>query len=281
MAIKYAEDETDKYKEITTLLKVWKKEVSTSVATAESSGESLFVEDGFFPNYYNQKYKVLFIGREERGDGAFSEGRKFKIVHDWLNIFNNDNGLDTRYGLLGPLLILLYSIENRFQEKYKNLKIKEKVTSIARSIGKPDGLSFAFMELSKYYNQNGAKSNKSLMEKFLEHSHLEKRNFFKEELTILNPDIIITLNLWGLNRKISEYIDKFVFGELNFVPQRNFGKEICLNCIMLAGKKIPIIDMYHFSKPGSKEKDLFNPLMRVLRSDYFNINFPKLKFKKN
>jgi hypothetical protein len=101
----------------------------------------------------------------------------------------------------------------------------------------------------------------------------------------LNPDIIITTRLWKISKKITEYIDKFIFGkELQFEFIKGYGKKsewnyITLNSITLNRKKIPLIDMGHFSKPGRNfEKDFYSPLMRILKSDSFKDNFPKLRF---
>jgi hypothetical protein len=292
MITKYAKNEKDKLNELKSLLESWKNKVSiekVKSGTKNYTGKDLFVEDGFFPNYFNQKYKVLFIAREEVGDGWAIGKKEFKVVNDWLKLFNNEDGLDARYGLLGSLLILLYGIENGFQDKYDDIKTKEKITEIARSIGKHKGLSFSIMELSKYYNANGTKGvNKKLMTQFLEHSQLnwDKNNFFKDEISILTPDIIITLRLWKLNKKITEYINELIFDKkiLKFNFIKRYGKKdkwncITLNSIILKRKKIPIIDMGHFSTPGKSIKnDFYNPLMRIFMSDNFKENFPKLKF---
>jgi len=61
------------------------------------------------------------------------------------------------------------------------------------------GISFAFMELSKYINDTsngGQHADTTLMTRFLQDSHLDKRNFFTEEISLLDPDIILTMNLW-------------------------------------------------------------------------------------
>ena len=64
------------------------------------------------------------------------------------------------------------------------------------------------MQLSKYSNDSdeGSIRNVEMMNRFLEDSELGKRNFFMEELSLLDPDIIITANLWecGVNEKYLE-----------------------------------------------------------------------------
>ncbi len=61
-----------------------------------------------------------------------------------------------------------------------------------------NNFGFAVMQLSKYSNDSdeGSIQNVEMMNRFLEDSELDKRNFFMEELSLLDPDIIITANLW-------------------------------------------------------------------------------------
>lgn len=61
-----------------------------------------------------------------------------------------------------------------------------------------NNFGFAVMQLSKYSNDSdeGSIRNVEMMNRFLEDSELDKRNFFMEELSLLDPDIIITANLW-------------------------------------------------------------------------------------
>jgi len=268
MTIKYADNEKNKLKEINSLLKSWKNEVSTSEIKFRNdgtyySGEDCFSEDGFFPHYFNQKIKVLFIGREDRVC--------WNIIKGWTEKFKKEDISDN--GFFAVLLYLLYGINHRFIEYWEI----PGATDIARKIGKPgkEGLSFSFMELSKYGNENNDsdKCDKKLIEQFLEHSHLEERKFFKEEFSVLDPDIIITLNLWHINKKISDYIDRYVFGNLKFTPIKG-GKDANLYCITLNRKKIPVIDMWHFSRRGNIEKLFYNPLIRLIKSDIFRENFP-------
>lgn len=57
---------------------------------------------------------------------------------------------------------------------------------------------FAIMNISKYsnYADNGATADFHLINQFLKDSDLRKRNFIREEITLLEPDIIIAANLW-------------------------------------------------------------------------------------
>jgi hypothetical protein len=181
MAIKYVDNEIEKYKEIKLLLKSWKNEVSGSkIERGRNSGclgKDLLREDGFFSNYYKQKYKVLFIGREDvRGIDAKTR-EKGSMVEYWLEIFEKIR-IGNSYGFLGSLLRLLHGIEKAGVLKYKDLP---KTDDIAKRIGRDGGLSFSIMDFSKYVNQdsNDYRCDKSLVRQFLEHSHLDKNSFFK------------------------------------------------------------------------------------------------------
>ena len=274
MAIKYADNEKSKLTEINSLFKSWKNEVSTSRVKRNngrySSGKDLFSEDGFFPNYFNHRPKVLFMGREDT--------KCHNTIKEWIKIFENDS-IPVSNNFFSTLLYLLYGINNGFPEYWENVP---EASVIAQSIGKPgkNGLSFSFMELSKYGNNNGSdRCDKKLIEQFLEHSNLEKRKYFKEEFSILEPDIIITQNLWGISKTISNYIDECIFNDDLECYAIKYDEYANLFCITINKKKIPVIDMSHFSRKTNKdiETKFYKPLNKVIKSDGFKKNFPKIK----
>jgi hypothetical protein len=69
------------------------------------------------------------------------------------------------------------------------------------------------MEMSKYSNDND--DDTELTGAFFEHSHLQNRNFFREELSLVDPDLVITMNLWD-GKIAGEYLD-LALGEAPFI----------------------------------------------------------------
>ena len=263
MQILYPDTEKSKLDEIDKLLKSWKETVSDARVKWRDngkyySGSDWFSEDGFFPYYFSQNYRILFVGREDRNC--------WNTVNNWMEIFHTQFVEDK--GFFKPLMKILYSIENGFHEDYEKIPSTDE---IVKTIGKPDGLSFSIMELSKYGNENydSQKVDKALIEQFFEDSKLDKRNFYEEELKILDPHLIITMNLRAISNKINNYIDKYFFGRFNFTPIKPFG-DTYLHSVIINGKKIPLIDTYHFSAIMSTKEVFYNPIIETLNSDTFN-----------
>ena len=120
------------------------------------------------------------------------------------------------------------------------------------------------MQLSKYSNDSdeGASRNIDMMNRFLEDSELEKRNFFHEELKLLEPDIIITANLFDCGVR-DEYLARCFSGtfsdELSPCPKTaNHWK------YDLDGKQVDMINTYHFSSRKPIDECFYEPVMKIL-----------------
>jgi hypothetical protein len=137
---------------------------------------------------------------------------------------------------------------------------------LGKTFGAPAGLSFAFMELSKYSNESESGSvrrDAELMTAFLKNSRLEKHNFFREELAILDPDVIITMNLWdaGIDKPLLELaLGKPVADEhsSSYLPHAS------LDYIEVNEKQTPLIDLHHFSGRYDTEEYFYNPVMKII-----------------
>ena len=104
-----------------------------------------------------------------------------------------------------------------------------------------------------------------LVDRFLKDSELEKTNFFQEQLKILDPDIIITANLW--DGTIAEnYINLCFPGEFSKNKTLTHNKEgvAAYGKYNLNGKEIDYIDLFHFSANKSDEYCYYNPVMKIL-----------------
>jgi hypothetical protein len=124
------------------------------------------------------------------------------------------------------------------------------------------------MEISKYSNNadDGEKADWKLINKFLEDSHLEKRNYFQEELKILDPDYIISGNL--LNGRIEKKYLDLCFGKL--MPLEGYPKdspEAFLHEMDLDGKKVKLVDAWAFALRGYDEDCFYTPIKELLFSD--------------
>lgn len=118
------------------------------------------------------------------------------------------------------------------------------------------GFSFAFMNMSKLSNESDSwQADWSLIDAFIDASKHPTRNLFNEQISILNPDIIITMNLQDRIKAL---------GESEQVAEKSNSNIHCYN-LLVDKNKIPLYDMFHFSAPGkSGEPDFYLPLKKLL-----------------
>jgi hypothetical protein len=264
-----------KRRQIEALMADWKREVSTARVLYRYDGKyyagnEYFCADGFYPYYFSQKIKILFIAREAVGlSGDDYILRLLPAYHQ-----NNVAGKSVNaYPLQSRLMYLAYGILNGGTIPYCDVPY---ASEIAAAFAAPAGISFAYMELSKYSNDNEDASSHcdtELMNAFLRDSHLEKRNFIREELAILEPDIILAMNLSGCGLSAAEL--ELALGKLAEVDWRAYLPNAALSAITINGKCTPFIDLYHFASRKSTETAFYEPVMRIVRerlSDFTNFN---------
>jgi hypothetical protein len=250
-------EEKDKRKEINALMKDWKAEIAEAIVKQKDKqrsrrGADYFNSDGFFPHYFEQKQKVLFIGREARGHSGCD------FLEDTINYYK-DEDTDQKI-FMRRILKMAYIIQNGVTK----LSDIPNADSVAKEMVKTKKYGFAFMNISKYSNDSpdGAKRNNSMINQFIEDSHLENRNFFTEELEILEPDIIITANLWD---GIKDEFMQLCFDEnkiQRITALRRTHAE--LSTYTLNRRKIKLLDLYHFSNPGSDDEMYCQPVIDLL-----------------
>lgn len=175
----YPTNERDLLNRLQALFNDWKSEVGTDV----------FVEDGFYPHYFSQKMKVLFIGRESRG----MTGRNYiEVLYDAYKN-NNVGGQHINASFFHKrLLYVSYGLNNGMP----NWEDIPNANEITNTFAVDNGFSFAFMNLSKLSNDSDDwVADWSLINESCNKSKNGKRNFFMEEVSLLSPDLIITMNL--------------------------------------------------------------------------------------
>lgn len=257
-----SEKEIQKTLDLLALEDDWKKQISTKAPIIfqddgkEYPPESFFANDGFFPGYFEQKRKVLFIGRETR----WISGLDFRNTS--YEFFEKENVNGNTFWR--NVLYMLYGIQKEGKAAFEEVPY---ANDIAKNMVKTNDFGFAVMQLSKYSNDSdeGATRNVEMMNRFLEDSELEKRNFFLEELKLLEPDVIITANLWDCGVK-EEYLEQ-CFPSENFGSWKKYGQNIADYAdFTLYGKTAKLINTYHFSARKASEEYFYNPVMDILFS---------------
>lgn len=242
--MQYLETEKSLNKNLTELFDEWQ-------TTLQANGLSVadFVTDGFYPYYTMQKKKILFIGRESlslAGDDYISI-----LYQSYKHGSLGDTNIN-RCKFHALMFYHAWAINNNLPE-WRDIPYASELTS---QFATKDGFSFAFMNLSKFSNESDSwKADWPLIDSFIKNSNHPTKNLFNEQIRILNPDIIITMNFEG---RIA------TLGEHEYLSDKSNGNVACYN-LFVNGNAIPLYDMFHFSAPSkSGESDYYLPLKKIL-----------------
>ena len=265
-ANEFPDNEQAAFTKLNGLMGEWKKQVGKYTVWDGASqrywpANEYFCSDGFYPYYYSQNLKILFIARETVqmwGEDYIKELLKGYWEDAVAGVTVNRHAFHSRM-----MYIAHGAIKEHFEKPYYDL---DYASDIAKTFGKPEGISFAFMELSKYSNEAedaNAHCNTELMKQFLEDSDIENTRFIQKEIELLSPDIIITMNLWecGLEPALIEK----ALGKVSQICGNVYLPHATLNSITIGGRQVPLIDMAHFSSRKSHKKAFYDPAMTIMR----------------
>jgi hypothetical protein len=244
----YPEHENAKLASLEKLFLEWHQHVAEKSSVPEKNEADEMVSDGFYPHYFSQKKRILFIGREARGiagcsyiDILYPCYRDAKRVGDQ---HLNSSKFHSR------MLRITHGIMNDLPE-WRGIPY---ASTIGDTFGAPNGLSFAFMNISKFSNESeNWQSDWAAINTFHGVS-AHKRNFNREQIAILEPHIIITMNL---GEKLN------VLGELDLIHVSEDAKSFSLD---INGQRSLLIDTWHFSAPRkSANAHYYNPICEAIR----------------
>ncbi len=161
------------------------------------------IRDGIYPGYTQQRFKVLFIGRDCHG----LQGYDYSWT-TWDNLKKKRRGgyknFDKSIMAIGYVLskgIDIHSITEVASDIYKYVTHDQKYKDF----------SFAFINLSKIDNHNNCyKFRKKDAELFVK---VVGKQLINEQIEIISPDLIIGLNLEGCNLNV--FKDLFDCGPCN------------------------------------------------------------------
>ena len=234
MALFFPDNEKDKRHEIESLMSDWAK------AVAPQS----FTPDGFYPYYWNQPIRVLVVGRESRG----LTGRDFIdcVLNDGYWISNIGGVPINKHILHRRLMYVVYGIV----KEYPSFDAVPSAAEIGLTIGKADGISFAWMNISKISNESGDyHTNYNAFWESFYASISGPRNFIAEEVIQLEPDVIVSMNVGQQLRKALKDV-----AEISSISKSTqwlkgvYG----LGFKSKQGQKSVLIDAYHFAAHNTK-----------------------------
>lgn len=213
ISINYPNEELSLKQAINELNRDW---YSCICKNSVSDLSSLYVSDGFYPYYTHQKIKILFIGKESlEVSGDYIE-ELFKAIK--LGKIGDKTLNEHKFHAL--MLYVVYGLQHNCLD-YNNIPC---ATEISKNFATPNGISYAFMNLSKFSNESGHWiSDDALIDSFLRISSMSPENYFAKEIEILNPDLII-----GMNLNEDEKKDRYKFlGELKCPTHYGDKGQVC------------------------------------------------------
>ncbi len=217
-------------------------ELSKNIIFENDLTEGDICFDGFYPYYSYSKIKILFIGREALGisgenyiDCLFPAIKNNKIGKSHIN----------KYKFHNRMIYISFAVNNNFP-KWTDIPYASALTNL---FGEKNGISYAFMNLSKLSNDSDNwKLNRKLFESFV--YNYGDHNFFNNEIKILDPEVIITMNL-------NKYLK--VLGDLKLLEEDDFINSYRLK---VGGKEILLFDTYHFSSYKNDITEIYQPFKK-------------------
>lgn len=228
-----------------------------------------FVPDGFYPRYFAQKTKILYIGRD-----AYNVYESYitQFMQQYLTGRMGDNGVNINRVKFHKMLIkvaygLIHDCPWRATKAHP-----EQIPSafeICQDGKVFERATFAFMNLCKWTHEHVKEGGKDEKEKgtgwgvdreavdeFVNKSVTQKRNFFLEEIELLDPDIIITLH--HMPNLIARWTG-------NLAKRVATNGNCCVYRLSNGKHERMIFDPWHFSSWKSEERDIYNPLWKMTR----------------
>ena len=230
------------------LFEKWSEAINSSKNLPKDVKES-FVTDGFYPGYLKQKDKVLFLGRES-----------LSVEGDFMECLYNAY----REGYVGGKHInkyqmhyLQFYIAFGFNHSFCAWKDIPFAQELAAKMGDDDGLSFAFINASKFSNWS---ENWQLDGKLVSQSLSASREgkYLARQIEILHPDVICSMNALGLAGD--------QLGEYEYIKELSNHDLAVHDYKFMDGSVVPLFDMWHFSAPRKSPFDnYYKPIADIYK----------------
>jgi hypothetical protein len=242
-SICFPDNEKPKLDLLEQLFREWHQYFANNGLALEKHTADDMVFDGFYPHYFSQKKRILFIGREPRGiSGRNYLDELYPCYHDTKCVGNrplNSHAFHRR------VIRIAYGIVNGLP-KWHDIP---KATKIGDTFGVADGLSFAFMNISKLSNDGGWQADWPVINA----SHSLSREFQCKEVAILEPQVVITM-------KLENTI--YSLGEMTPVHDSNLAKSFWLGS---GGNRSLLIETSHFSARRGDNAGFYEPIRDAIR----------------
>jgi hypothetical protein len=243
LSLEFPENERNRREKLIELFTEWRAAMTEALPDDKKPLAEGFVWDGFYPYYFNQPLKILFVGKEsldlagcdylEEILNAYRETKKIGKQHLNVHRFHN------------RLLYVAYGLIHR-NWRWQDIPYADR---IGDDFATSKGISFAFMNVSKFSNESeNWQADIGLMQTSVASSS-DSRSFVQEEIALLAPDLVISMNL-------GPFLDALGSRDLEV-----FGKNVNRSLLTSAGHKSLLLNTWHFSYLKAKDiEDIYLPI---------------------
>lgn len=243
----YPKNETVIQNELNTVFTEWHSYAQIKSLPNKRTPDDM-VLDGFYPYYSKQNCKVLFVGRESLG---LTGDNYIDLLH---HMYTSEKAIGDKTLNQHRFHALMFYITYGLNNDCCDWKDIPMATEIADSFATEKGISFAFMNLSKFSNDsNDWRADWPLIDGFVEAFRDSPINYFAKQIDTLCPDIILTMNLESRLKAL---------GEISVIEYGNTASYFTLRT---SNKEYLLIDLFHFSASKSQENCYYEPILQGIK----------------
>ena len=187
--IPYPDNEKLKLASLENLFRDWHQYFSSVGSELKDYHADDMVFEGPYPYYFRQPKRILFIGWESRQISGYNyiDLLSYNYRHrKWIG----DQHLNANK-FHSLMLYITYGVVNGFID-WKDIP---DASVIGDTFGTADGVSFAFMNISKLSNEADSRTANWDVINTAYQLSIRDRNFIKDQVAILEPDIVISMGL--------------------------------------------------------------------------------------
>jgi len=250
-SLPYPEDEKPKLVKLGDLFRDWHQHFADNEHALEKHKADEMVFDGFYPHYFHQQKKILFVGKESR---QISGSNYMDIIYDAYRNgkYIGDQHLNANW-FHKRLIYIAYGLNNGMPQ-WQDIPTADK---IGDTFGDADGLSFAFMNISKLSNESDNYVADMPVIRVAHTLSTQGRNFIQEEVEELEPDIIITM----FPEDMLNLLDSL--GPLTLIHESEMANSYWLQC---GCRRVLLVNTAHFAYGKRDDIDgFYAPICDAIR----------------
>jgi hypothetical protein len=251
----FPDSEVEKRKRLLALFSDWQAAMRETLSPENLGLADGFVWDGFYPYYFQQPLKILYVGRECLGLAGYD------YLDEILPAYRGGGAIGSKPVNSSFYHARMLRMTHGILHGFKNWDDIPTAATIGDTFACAESISFAMMNLSKFSNEStdSYSADWNLIRLSVENS----RDFIQREVELLEPDVVITMNIGTFLPRFGE-VTKF-----NDVATEAFngGRAVDAYILQSGQNRSLLLDAWHFSAPGKGHvKDFYEPICSAIQT---------------